>query len=321
MKKKPWLYEAMPLLFSSPTQLVLERQRQSVWSIRVLAFLLLAIWSLFSLPLVTLGQQSQQSARTAPLPTNPTPTGEPFRDTRALNAVPGALDAFGGSTAVSQVQGWLVVWIAWRPKDSSKTVPMSWEATGTEWRMNMTAKDGTISMVTGRGAPAWISVTGMGTKVPSHVMRARFVPALAGLVLWNELPNPSYSMLYVSEMTLDIHQRSALNSDPTQRFTVVRTGVFSKDPADRVTLQTWYFDQTSGLPLRVEFRMPSDKRPELSASGAYNLGQYKSVSGLMFPFQISRYMGDRPIDAYSIQSVTTNATIASADFDSPAIVQ
>ena len=280
-------------------------------------------WPLLFLAVVSIPTLAQQNGPPTfgliPPPTE-LASGTPFQDRRAVATIRRALDALGGINAISQVQSSQITAQSHSPNGKG-TVPVSWEGSGAEWRVTVTVGNSSFTTLTGHGNPAYVFPNGMAAKIPAHVIRAQFVPALVGSILLGQLQNTGYSLLYSGQASLSRGQTAGLTGNPAQQFTVIKTGVFSRNRADKVTLQTWYFDQTSGLPVRVEFQMPSHVRPDVSSVGAYNFGQYQSVSGVMYPFQLSRYFGSRLLEAVTVQSVLVNPVIPVSDFDSPATPQ
>lgn len=264
----------------------------------------------FSFVLVLLLSVSVPAQVASQTPAEGTP-GKPFRDPRALATIQAALTALGGATAVGQPQSWQIQGQVQATDATGNSVSgtITWEMAGSEFNMSATTTKGTQSIVTGHGNPAAVNANG-ATKISAPLMRAEFVPALVGPMLLKEYQNPGYNIAFAGNATLG-----------TETVTAVRTSTGVKGMNARVTQQTWYFDKTSGLPVRVEYNIPAMGNSYAFAIGAVDLANYQPVSGAMYPFQIIWSFGKRPTGTVTLQTVTLNAAIASSDFDPPVPVQ
>lgn len=240
--------------------------------------------------------------------TQPAVTSPP-RDAQAIAAVQRAIDALGGATAISQIQTWQAQAKTQTVTPAGNTVngTLSLEMSGAEFRMAFTTPEISWSLVTGHGSPAVVNASGTIRSIPSHVMRARFIPSLAAAILLRELNNPNYWIAASQSVTLA--------SGPAS---VVVTGLVPADIGAAVTPQKWYFDTASGLPVRVEYRIPSEGSPLATVMGAFDLSNYQSVAGILYPFHIIGYVMDEQVQTIDLTSVNENAPIAPSDFDAPA---
>ena len=247
----------------------------------------------------------QSTTSTSPTPPSGTASSgpKPIRDEQALNVIQTAIAALGGTTAIGQVQS-LQVQAQMQNADPNASGTMTWEMSGSEFRIatNIGSKSGV--MVTGYGSPT-TSANGISRAVPQFVKNAIFIPAFVSVELLNELQNAQYSFRYVGSTTVN-----------GTAATVIETALTDSRVDGRVTLQKWYFAATN-LPIRVEYLLPSEKTPYAAMPGAVDLANYEAVSGVMFPFTITPYHWKQPFGTVSVQSVNVNPTIAASDFDPP----
>ena len=86
-----------------------------------------------------------------------------------------------------------------------------------------------------------------------------------------------------------------------------------------VTPQDWYFDPTSGLPLRWEFQEP-DTFNALARSvttGAKEFSNYQRVNGMLLPMQATYFRGSQAASVTTLSSAELNLQIQDSVFDLP----
>jgi len=243
---------------------------------------------------------------TAPQTPIPAPTPTLVRDPRALASVQTTLNALGGNAALSQVQTWEAQAAAQGINEmASISYTLNWEAAGTEYRIqsSLTGQSGLI--VTGHGNPAFVG-NGTSSALPTYIIGSLLIPAFAPSILFSEFQDPNHSIEYGGTTTLNSKAVIVIWT-----FSTVPSANFS------VTAQTWYLDSQTGLPDRLEYRIPAMKNPRVWSTGALDFSTWRPVSGVLYPFQITRYENGRKIEVLTIQSATVNATIAPSDFDPP----
>jgi hypothetical protein len=234
-------------------------------------------------------------------------SGQVARDHDALNVVQGAVNALGGAAAIGQVQSWQAQGqlTSVAPDKTAITGTITWEMAGPELLLASTTNRGPGAFLTGHGAPAMVS-NAKSWQLPSHVMASIFIPALAGSILLNDLQNTSFQLRFLGKKTLGQESVSVVR--------IMATGV----PDFEDTAQTWYFDATTNLPIRVEFRIPSMQRPEVGQYGAFALSDFQTASGVLYPHQIVNFRQGKQIGSVTLQAVKVNPTLPSSDFDPPA---
>ena len=226
----------------------------------------------------------------------------PTRDSRGLSIIQSALTAMGGVTAIGAVQNWQILAQAQgSPQMGGMVKTVRWEQSGAEFRMSSTfaATGKTNATVTGHGSPATVQ-NGATAALPSHVVSALFIPALAGPVLLNEVQNTNYSVEDGGTQTLN-----------SKSVVVVRTML----PTKPLTAQTWYFDATTNLPVRVEYRLPTVRTAAFSLPGAADFSNFRPVAGILYPFQIVTWRQGLQVEVITLQSVSVNAAVSPNDFD------
>jgi hypothetical protein len=71
-------------------------------------------------------------------------------------------------------------------------------------------------------------------------------------------------------------------------------------------LQRWFFD-ARGLPARVDIRAPIQVGQFQSFSGIVDFSDYRSISGVQYPFQVVERIDSKPfVQTITLQSVTAN---------------
>jgi hypothetical protein len=225
------------------------------------------------------------------------------RDAQALDVVRKALTAMGGP-AISAIQDCTVqAQSDAAPGAQAMSGTMTWKMAGAEFRIDGPGPNGTASVMTGHGKPGMIN--GVATALQPYVIQALFVPVAIAPVLAQELANSKMSLRFKDNETLG-----------TTSVTVVTTALETDYPDNVVTPQTWYFDTSTGLPVRIDFRSPDTRNPNNFSSSAVDLSNYKAVSGVAYPFTVVSSVDGRTQIVFTVQSVVVNSGIPSTQFDS-----
>jgi hypothetical protein len=233
------------------------------------------------------------------------------RDAQALVTVQSAITAMGGVTAIGAIQSSVAQGTSVGTSDvDSATTSFIWSHSGQDFRYENDAASGGHIFVSNSGSPC--DIVG-GIVVPSapQVARANLLFHIPGLVLFNELNNPNYTMIYVGATALNgtsaLHIQTADNSDSVGQL---------------VTLQDWYFDATTGLPVSVQYRVPSPGDPQIWFPGSMSFANFQTVNGVLVPFQLTIQEGPAGIlpVVVTISSVAFNTSIASTQCVAPAVV-
>lgn len=240
---------------------------------------------------------SQQSATSPP------------RDSQAVAAVQKAIAALG-ATALSQIRDASVQGtVQLLPASANRSLSVVWEdawGNGAPSFRRESHVGGSVSvLVSGNGQPV-DSQGGVATKVPQHVAFSCAAVHLPGIILAAQLNNPAYSFKFVETTALNgqpaIHIESALTADPV---------------TSAVSLQDWYFDTSSGLPLRVDYRIVTSADPLNPGIASMQFANFQSVSGILVPFRLTETGLAGEQDVVTITSVTFNSGLSPSEFLPP----
>jgi len=234
-------------------------------------------------------------------------TTAPERDSDAVVVVTQALAAMGGSTLLTQVQNSLTQGTIQATDGSWLTSgDFTWEFSGSQFRYDNPDSAGRSILVSGKHGPV-STVGGKTSRLFSHMTDASFSPHLPGLVLLQRMLNPIYSFEFVGKETLAgqavIHIRT---TRPEDKYWAT------------ISTQDWFFDAASFLPLRIEHRLPASGNALLTMPASVAFSDFRSVSGILVPFQLSFSVSGQTGGTAKLSSVSFNVAIDPADFDTPA---
>jgi len=125
-------------------------------------------------------------------------------------------------------------------------------------------------------------------------------------MLVKELQDPNYSFQYLGVKSLQ-----GISVE------VLSTSSQSTHIDSIVTPQTWYFDTTSGLPVRIEYRLFDNKYLSRYETAAVDLSEYRIIGGIQYPFQAVRWSEGSKRGTVTTVSVQSNANINPSVFDTP----
>jgi len=229
------------------------------------------------------------------------------RDAQALAVLQNAVAAMGGTAAVSQVADTVITGnIQSSPGSAAQASTFKWETSGQNFRYEFQSGTTTQVFVSGHGNPA--NARNGTVKALSPLIALANPPLhFPGLVLAPILTNSNYSVTSGGKMTV--------NGVPAIKIHVfLNTDMLSA----LVSAQDWYFDAVSGLPLRVEHRLPDNRRPENYVQATDDFADFRVVSGLLVPFKITSYESGALVAVETITSVSFNNGLSSTEFDVPA---
>lgn len=227
----------------------------------------------------------------------------PVRDPDALAVVQSAITALGGQDAIGQVQTCLAqVQTQAEPGSTATSTTATWKNMGNEFRYEVPAGE---IFVSGHGTPAF-SIGGTVKLLPSYVGLASFPSAMVSTSLLSQFLNPSYSVMSAGNGTV--------GSNPA---VLVKTNLSTDTTSATVTQQTWYFDPTSGVPLRAEYQVPDWNDATVSGAAAVEFADYTAVSGVKVPYKITYFFGGKPLQTATLTAVVFNSGVTTTDFDVP----
>lgn len=226
------------------------------------------------------------------------------RDPSAIAVIQAAIAAMGGDAAVQGIKDSVVTGTI-APTNGSLTRPASftWKTLGTEFRYETTRELNRHIFVSGHGKPA-VSRNGHVRPVFYHVAEGCPSFHLAALMLSGKLADPSYSLL-------DAGQRSISGKTAV----AVQTHANDSDPIATLTLQTWYFDATTALPLRVEYRVPEGTNALDLMNSAMEFADYRQTGIMAVPQSMTYSEEGVPLQVFSISTVDFNVGLDPSEFD------
>jgi len=254
---------------------------------------------------VQLASGQQQEAR---IPNSASPFYQPeppTRDGGAIEIVQRAISSLGATNSLTAVQDCVLSGVSESDSNPDLREEFTWTTAGAEFRFEVNSAKGAGFFVSGHGTPANVH-DGKVTRINYHVAKANLPYYLPGLVLSRELANPNFSVKYEGASTVGGRQAAH-----------VHLGDASDKLASLVTPQEWYFDLSSGLPLRVEFRIPPNENAAAFIKGTYDFSDFRSVSGMLTPFQIAYTRERMRPRVITFNSVLFNAGISPSIFDAP----
>jgi hypothetical protein len=197
-------------------------------------------------------------------------------DPQAIAVVQAAITALGGATAIGQSQSWTF-----------------------QAQMQGPHANGNVGYMISTDTDSGKFVVANGKTKPAPPISSHFIPALVGAILLKQSQDPKFSILYAGTSTLASGQ-----------VTVV---VFAIGPT-RLPAQIWSFDATN-RPVQVDFRVPAQIGARKSFPFLIALSDYRSVSGIFYPFQIVSVVPGKPPEIIALQSLAAATTVPHNDFN------
>ena len=228
------------------------------------------------------------------------------RDPQALAILQNSIAAMGGLAAAAQVTDTVVMGNV-QPAASSSVKPgtFTWKTAGPDFRYEKQSATASQVFVSGHGQPASIR-GGAVTSFKPHITLANPPLHLPALFLTTVLGNKQYSVNFVGKADVNgapaVKVRISLDTDPLSSL---------------VTPQDWYFDAASAIPLRVEHRLPDNRRPENFVLAADEFADFRVVAGLLVPFKITSYEEGKLVAVETVTAVSFNNGLTSSEFDAP----
>lgn len=230
----------------------------------------------------------------------------PARDPRALSVITQALAAMRVQAPITMVV--LTGTVAAAPESQdpggSFTSTVEVGANGYEVRNEFESNGVRSIFVSGHGTPRF-SIGSRVRKMSAHVTMITAPSQLPILELINALNNQKYKV--TEGPTIQIGGVPAL-------------AIHISNEADSVTRsvtpQDWYFDPTTGLPLRWQFLIPDTLNAGHSVwKGTKDFANYQIMDGVLLPSQIIYSRDDKPASITTISSVQFNVSVPDSAFD------
>jgi len=230
----------------------------------------------------------------------------PQRDAGAVAVVEQAVGALGGQTFLGSIVDSVSTGeIVANSDDSTQNSAFTWKTKSGEFRYEVQAQNGSSKVfVSGHGHPA-NSENGNTSALPQFTALATPAFHLPGIVLFSRLLDPQFAITAMGT--------SGLANGQLGVHIRVRSSLQSASAA--VTQQDWYIDQSTGLPFRVEYCLPSVDRSDDCAPSTIEYSDYHSVSAIAVPFTLKFSLPDGSANLAKVSSTSFNVGLSAADFD------
>jgi hypothetical protein len=226
------------------------------------------------------------------------------KDAVAVANVEAAMAAMGGDAGWAAIKDSVITGTITPTKDSwVKPATFVWKTSGTEFRYETTRDSETQIFASGHGKPA-VSSKGKVKALFYHMGQGSPPFHFPAVVLSTKLADASYSLI-------DAGQK---NISDKNAFAVQTSSNFS-DQVSAITLQTWYIEASTGLPLRVEYRLPEATSITDWQEAATEFSDYKEVGGLLVPFSMTYYLDGVALETISVNAVDFNVGLDPSEFD------
>jgi hypothetical protein len=224
------------------------------------------------------------------------------RDPQAVAIVQTALTAMDGSGLVGAIQGSVE---SGTTTDSSapESSPATFISTyaGGQFREEVTSASGGHVLVSNAGAPQDYR-DGSWQAQPSVVTRTNLPFHVPALVLSYDLNDSVYAFTYLGTTTVS-----------SNNVVHIRIVDVSDLAGQQFTAQDWYFNSATGLPARVQFKVPTTPQPKDALPETIDFSNFQVVSGVLVPFQLAITVGPLNFLA-TASSVTFNTSINASQF-------
>jgi hypothetical protein len=229
-------------------------------------------------------------------------------DPQAVALLQAAITAMGGQSAAQSINSAVA-----SGSNSTAFHGFVWKDTFSggqhEFRRELTDGTNTRLLASGHGNPA-TGFNGKARKLYPHVAYAMWPLHLPIVILNNILQNPNYRATLGPQIIIG-------NSMCNQ--------VLVKDQSNPVTtslsVQRWYLDASTGLPVRVQYRIADAISVEDYETGYIDYSDFRSVSGVLVPFQLAASKDGKSTGVVAIASMQLNVTISASDFDISGVQQ
>ena len=213
-------------------------------------------------------------------------TPAPVRSSDGLALLQNVLTALGDANGLHASQSCVIA--TTMTLEGHAPVSIDWTMEPNNSLMTTHGPNGPVDV----GSRAPYTLAGKTFAPSDRLNRARFIPAAAPIRIAAAFSGANYSVGSVIEDTLDgkpvliVYMADAINP------------IIARD-----SLQTWYFDPGSFLPLRVDYRIASPSMSGVGKQAHVLFSGFQSFAVGLFPATISLYTGD---------SLSSKTTVSSA---------
>jgi hypothetical protein len=236
----------------------------------------------------------------------------PQRDPAALTTISTALTAMGLPLNASQINT-IALTGSVSPASGSQdpagtfTSVVQLGTNGYEVRNEFVSNGNQSLFVSNHGSPGFVVGGTYAQMMSGHVTMITAPSQLPMLELIRALSSSNYAVSQAAPSTVD---------------GVAAVHVHISDETDyvshAVTQQEWFFNPSTGLPLRWQFGVPDTFNAEHTVwPGSKDFSSYQQMDGILLPTQILYSRGGNPASITTITSLQMNAPSTSSQFDLP----
>ncbi len=227
-----------------------------------------------------------------------------IRDPTALSTIAGTVAALQGTAGTSAVT---TVQLAGNDTDGSggvATVTYLYQATGTgfEFRKEAQTADDTV-FVSGHGSPAH-SRNGAVKSLVAYMGAAVGPTQMPLLILGSVISNSGFAAVMGDPVVIGgvttVHVQITNTTDPNN---------------ESYTVEDWYFDPNTSLPLRVECVVPDPFDASDTRTGTEDFANYQSVGGYLVPLQTVDSLDGSVVETTVLSTVQVNITVNDSQFN------
>jgi hypothetical protein len=194
------------------------------------------------------------------------------RDQAAVQVLAQALNEMGGQSAFSSIQDVIVQGQMQSPTSSNTPEQITWKNRGMSMRYEYSAQDGKSVAIFDHGKGHRRDSSGNISEMDHRTSLTLFPTHLPGVALLSLLDSPDRSLSVIpttdSESNM-VHVRSEKQ--------------MAKPGFSRITRQDWYFDQTTGLPIRVDYYLPDLKNQRFDGTATVLYTGWQTASSIQIP--------------------------------------
>jgi hypothetical protein len=225
------------------------------------------------------------------------------KDSLAASVVDTALTAMGGRSAIASIQD---VTITGQSQSSDPNKPddrLVWKSKGMSIRYENTTQDGHSIVVVHRRNGSRQDSSGKVNAMAHRVSITLFPSHLPGTVLLSLLNSPDCSLSVVDD------PNSESNTTHIRSEKQMAQKGFT-----RLTRQDWYFDRSTGLPVRVEFYLPDMKNQQLDGTATVVYTEWQTVSSILIPRSLQLLYDGNLQSTVTLETPTFNQGIPASAF-------
>jgi hypothetical protein len=230
------------------------------------------------------------------------------RDPQAIAILTQAITAMGGPSAVAQIQSVIAQGsIIPAPGTNAPSGSFIWEdqfaAQGHEFKATFQSGSLTQIFVSGHGSPGLVS-NGKIRSLAPYVASTTLPFHIPAVVLASMLANTNCNIEFVGLTTLN-------DQTAIQIHLHIDTDLLHQTSS----VQDWYFDKNTSLPLRVEYRVLDTHLSFKYATIDADYSDYRAAQGSVIPFRIATTEDGTPRNIVTLTAVSINPPVSTSDFD------